>query len=212
MRRRTGWGLAALTLVGLWLFAPGRGNATIAEQRARLPPAAECEGETVEGIWRSHQFVPRYQEWGIFTLTIRRVEGNPNQLTGRILSRGWNGGPNDAEPPPCASQRGWDWTVRMDGRGSVNGNNIRFGGVGQWQLVDSPCGRGPMGYNLDQFSGTIDPAILEFQTVNNDGGRYVNVPTVFRRVSCLPSESAESPSVNARPPEFYPEQRGCGLF
>ncbi len=207
-RRRAAWLGGAVAFVGLWLLA-SPSNATIAEQRARLPPAAECAGENVAGIWRSHQFVPRFSEWGIFTLTIRRVEGNPTQLTGRILSRGWDGGPNDAEPPPCSQQQGWDWTVEMDGRGSIqNETHIRFGGVGQWRLVNARCGRGPYGYNLDQFEGDIDPSILEFQSVNNDGGRYVNVPTVFRRISCAPTEYAESPSVQPRPPAFYPDLPG----
>ncbi|MGE0788684.1 MAG: hypothetical protein AB7S26_23635 [Sandaracinaceae bacterium] len=210
-RRRAVYVTAFACLLALWFF-PSRAPATIAEQRARLPPAAECAGENVAGIWRSHQFVPTYQEWGIFTLTIRRVPGHPEQLVGRILSRGWDGGPDDAEPPPCERQNGWDWTVEMDGRGTIqNDVEIHFGGVGQWRLIDARCGRGPAGYNLDQFRGTIDPAILEFQSVNNDGGRYINVPTVFRRIACLPSEYAESPTVRPTPPAFYPDlPGGCG--
>ena len=33
---------------------------------------------------------------------------------------------------------------------------------------------GPWGYNLDNFSGEIDPEIQEFQSLNNDGGRDVD--------------------------------------
>jgi hypothetical protein len=69
------------------------------------------------------------------------------------------------------------------------------------------------GYNLDRFSGVIDHEIEEFQSVNNDGGRYVNVPTVFRRVSCDDTKDIK-PRVSVEPPPFYPpkEDRGCGFF
>jgi hypothetical protein len=42
----------------------------------------------------------------------------------------------------------------------------------------------PILYRPDHFTGTIDPAIQEFQSVNNDGGRAVNDPMVFRRIAC----------------------------
>lgn len=198
-------------LVALW-FVPSAAPATIAEQRARLPPAAECGDEIVAGIWRSHAHNQRYGDWQVFTLTIRRVPGHPEQLVGTISNHSWTGGPGDQEPPPCSQQTGWEWIVSMDARGHVdNGTNIFFGGVGAWRLDETRCRRGPWGYNLDNFSGVIDPTILEFQSVNNDGGRAVNEPAVFRRIRCPPQESVEAPSVNTRPPAFYPDRRsGCG--
>jgi len=100
----------------------------------------------------------------------------------------------------------------MDARGTVtNGTHIQFGGVGSWRLDQVHCRSGPFGYNLDNFTGDIDPAILEFQSVNNDGGRAVNVPNVFRRVRCPPRETARAPRVNPVAPAFYPDlERGCG--
>ncbi len=200
-------------MIAFWVF-PSRAPATIAEQRARLPPAAECEDEIVAGIWRSHAYNPDYRDWSVFTLTIRRVDGSPDQLIGTITNHGWLGAPEDEEPPPCERQTGWEWIVSMDARGHVqDGTRIFFGAIGQWRLDEVRCRRGPYGYNLDNFSGQIDPAILEFQSVNNDGGRAVNEPAVFRRIRCPPQQSASSPTVSARRPAFYPEGgRGCGLF
>ena len=212
------WGkrLAGVALVTLAFAAwPTRAPATIAEQRARLPPAAECAGEIVAGVWRSHKYDPRFRDWYIFTLNVRRVPGSPNELTGSIVAHSWEGGPSDAEPPPCARQMGSEWVVSMDARGSViSETQIVFGGIGRWRLDRTICRYGPSMYNLDNFSGTIDPSILEFQSVNNDGGRAVNDPMVFRRIRCPPQEHAEAPSVNPRPPAFYPEigRGGCGLF
>jgi hypothetical protein len=205
--------LAAAAFALLWL-TPSRAPATIEEQRARLPPAAECDDEIVAGVWRSHSYHPQFGDWGIFTLTIRRVPGSPEQLIGTITNHTWQGGPADEEPPACAQGGGDEWVVSMDARGSVqNGNRIFFGGVGSWRVDEVRCSRGPWGYNLDNFTGVIDPAILEFQSVNNDGGRAVDEPEVFRRIRCPPVPSAESPSVTTRPPAFYPELGGgCGLW
>lgn len=197
-------------LLGVWLI-PGRAPATIAEQRARLPPAAECDDEQVAGIWRSHAFTGRRREWYVFTLFIERVAEQPNQLVGRITSHFWIGDRADEEPPACERQR-YQFVVSFDARGTVTDDlHIAFGGVGQWHLDRNPCGARMSGYNLDNFTGVIDPSILEFQSVNNDGGAAVNDPTVFRRIRCPPQRSAQSPSVNPIPPAFYPERLGgCG--
>lgn len=208
-RRRVGWLLAAAAFCTLWLSA-SRGTATIAEQRARLPPAAECDDEIVAGIWRSHKYNARFGDWSVFTLTIRRVPGSPDQLAGTISNRNWDGTAEDEEPPPCDRQRGNDWTVSMNARGTVHGNTIQFGGYGRWRLDQVHCRSGPYGYNLDNFTGEIDRQILEFQSVNNDGGRAVNVPNVFRRIRCPPRQTAQAPRVNPTPPAFYPELGGGG--
>ncbi|MFK7989459.1 MAG: hypothetical protein AB8I08_25815 [Sandaracinaceae bacterium] len=201
---------AVVCMAAVWLV-PRRAPATIAEQRARLPPAAECADETVAGIWRSHTFTPQRREWYVFTLYVRRAPNDPSQLTGRITSHYWRGGAEDSEPPPCARES-YQMTVSFDARGSVSpSGTIEFGGYGSWRMDQSPCGRQAFGYNLDHFSGVIDPSILEFQSVNNDGGSAVNEPTVFRRIRCPPVQSAEAPSVNTVPPSFYPDRGGCGF-
>jgi hypothetical protein len=182
-------------------------EATIAEQRARLPPPARCE-DPVEGVWKSHVYRPMWGEWETFYLEIHRVRGSRTELVGNIRNHSWQGGTSDAEPGPCLGRD--QWVVTMDGRGTINGDTILFGGVGQWRLDQVMCGRGPWGYNLDNFSGTIDPEILEFQSVNNDGGRAVNEPSVFRRIRCFEPES--QPHIRVEPPPFFPERAsgGCG--
>jgi len=203
--------LAFACFAGAWLV-PSLGRGTIEEQRARLPPAAECDEEFVAGVWRSHTYSEVYRDWTVFTLTMRRVPGQPSQLVGTITNHQWSGTPADEEPPGCG-RGGWEWVVSMDGRGYVTEDNrVFFGGVGAWRLDEIICRQGPGGYNLDNFSGVIDPAILEFQSVNNDGGRAVDEPAVFRRIRCPPVESAHSPTVQTRPPAFYPSMGGCGLF
>ncbi len=94
----------------------------------------------------------------------------------------------------------------MPAEGHVNGNEIFFGGT-SWRNDRTFCGSPTTGYYPDRFSGTIDPAILEFQSVNNDGGPMVNYPTVFRRIRC--SDTPQSPHVVSEPPPFYPNT-GCG--
>lgn len=185
------------------LFCSGSVEATIAEQRARLPPPAECE-DPVEGVWKSHKYNPQFGDWEIFTLEIRRVRGTKNALKGRISNHSWQGGPAEQEPGPCRG--GFHWIVSMDGQGSVQGDQIFFGGVGQWRLDRMICRRGPFGYNLDNFSGQIDAEIQEFQSLNNDGGRAKNIPYVFRRIRCFPPDSV--PHVEVTPPPFLPRRTG----
>jgi len=217
-RRSRMWkrlGILALT-VSFLVFIPSPAPATIAEQRARLPPPAECGDDHVTGIWRSHQWDPIYRDWTIFTLRITRdptqSEHGPERLVGLITNHSWDATAQDEEPPPCQPGRS-EWIVSMDAQGTVSpGGDIAFGGVGRWRLDRVICFTGPGGYNLDNFTGRIDPALNEFQSVNNDGGRAVDHPTVFRRIRCL-SNASQAPRVTRQPPEFYPPQPrvGCSL-
>jgi hypothetical protein len=127
---------------------------------------------------------------------------------GTIKNHSWQGGQEAQEPGTCQGRD--QWIVSMDGRGAIQGNQIFFGGIGMWRIDQVLCGRGPYGYNLDNFSGTIDPEILEFQSLNNDGGRAVNEPTLFRRIRCFTPGAI--PHIQVDAPAFYPEQvsRGCG--
>lgn len=191
--------------VGLMLL-PTLAPATIEEQRARLPaPATNCS-DPVAGIWMSHKYEGFQLYWYVFTLRIQRhVDGT---LYGDITSHSWNSSPREPEPPPC--RPGLDhWVVAMTAEGTANGLNVDFHGT-SWRLGQVFCGppTGPGGYNLDRFTGTIDPTIQEFQSVNNDGGDMVNDPTVFRRVRCLEPDAPPHPYV-APPPTFRP-RRGCG--
>ena len=202
--------MCAVACAALVLLVPGVAPATVQEQRARLPPPATCD-DPVEGIWKSHKYDPRFEDWYIFTLRIKRVKGSETRLEGTVQAHSWTGRPNDSEPPVCRPGL-LHWKVAMTAEGTINDRKIGFRGT-SWRLENVLCGMGPGRgeYNLDNFSGTIDPELQEFQSVNNDGGRSVNDPTVFRRVSCLDAPSA--PHVRATPPPFYPAKRGgCGLF
>lgn len=191
-------------------MCPRGGTAgTVEEQRARLPPPAKCQ-DPVEGIWKSHDYDPRWGDWTVFTLDVNRIEGSETELTGKITNDTWYGDDKQSEPGPC--QGNLRFIIEMDAKGSVVDGQIKFGGVGQWRLNEVVCGYWDGGYNLDQFTGTIDAAIQEFQSVNNDGGRAVNDPTVFRRVKCFDDGSEpDEPSVAVAPPPFYlPEEAGGG--
>lgn len=198
-------GLAA----GLSLY-PGTAPATISEQRARLPPPASCQ-DPVAGVWQSHSFNEMYQEWGRFTLTIRRTEDSETELVGEIINESWYGPKSESVRGPCVGRL--QYIVSMKAAGSYRDGRVEFHGL-EWRFEDKLCAVNEyFGYNLDRFSGVIDHDIQEFQSVNNDGGRYIDVPTVFRRVSCDDSQALE-PRVSVRAPAFYPpedERRGCGF-
>ncbi len=191
-------------LLAAMIFRPAQ--ATIAEQRARLPPAAECESP-IEGKWKGIAFESWRNQWYDATLEIRRVEGSDTQLTGMIYIHMWTGAENESEPTGC--DHGLRFKLKMTGAGSYVNGNVHFGGT-SWELEEEICGQ-MGGYNLDQYTGTIDPEIQEFQSVNNDGGAAVNSPTVFRRIACL--DELPKKNVDVTPPPFYPERKsgGCSI-
>ncbi len=211
LRRTLGPVLLLVLAGGLSLSLPGRGRATIAEQRARLPPPAECR-DPATGVWQSHSFNEMYQEWGRFTLTIRRKPGSETELEGEMTNESWYGPDTEVVRGPCVGRLQYLVSMKASGSYSDDGR-IEFAGT-EWTLEEALCAvDGGFGYNLDQFSGQIDPELQEFQSVNNDGGRYVNVPTVFRRISCNDVEDP-IPRISAAPPPFYPEDEtksGCGF-
>lgn len=194
---------------GLSLY-PGRAPATIAEQRARLPPPAACK-DPVSGVWQSHAWNSMYEEWGRFTLTIRRIEGSETELEGEILNESWYGPETEVTRGPCIGRL--QYIVSMKAAGSYRSGEVEFHGI-SWKMDEALCAVDfGFGYNLDRFEGTIDHEIQEFQSLNNDGGRYIDVPTVFRRVSCDDREDLQ-PRVTMVPPPFYPPEEdrgGCGF-
>jgi hypothetical protein len=187
---------------------PGFAPATITEQRNRLPPPAFCDDE-VEGVWRGHYFWEGHNEWYIMTLEVHRDRANPNRLTGVILSEFWEAGRDRPEPPAQCAPGAQHSVIRMPAEGSIVDGLITFGGT-SWQLERSYCSNGYLAYNPDVFSGRIDPAIQEFQSVNNDGGDAVNVPVVYRRIRCFEPDAV--PHISVAPPPFLPPRHaGCGV-
>ncbi len=157
-------------------------------QRALLPPPITCD-DPVAGVWRAHRYDPRAEDWALFTLTITRE--SEDRITGTIVSHMWSGSAGDYSPPVCMPG-GMDYTVRMNASGTVNGQRITFGAQ-TYRVVRASCPIPFFGYNADHFTGTIDETIQEFQSVNNDGGRDINAPYVFRRISCGPPPAGMGP-------------------
>jgi hypothetical protein len=198
--------VGALLAASLLLPSSAPGS-TVSEQRSRLPPKAECE-DPVVGVWKSHNYNDVYRQWTEFTLEVRRVPGDEASLEGRILNHSWHGSEKQVQPPEsCRGELRYE--VTMDARGTARGLQVEFWGVAPWRLDRTICGSSlGFGYNLDHFSGAIDPEIQEFQSVNNDGGISVNEPTVFRRIRCF---EGPAPTSDVEPPPFQPPAvRGCG--
>ena len=211
MSRRTRlW--TAIVLAGAVLLVSRPAPADmVSEQRARLPPPVDPEACTdpVEGDWLSHDFDTRWSEWSMFSLHVRRKVGSPSELVVDIANHSWDGTPASSEPPARCTPGLKHWNVTMTGRGETFPDGRIEIWATSYQIQHVFCDRWGS-YNLDHFTGRIDPVIQEFQSVNNDGGRSVNQPTVFRRVRCL--EPPLAPHVTVTPPPFYPARsRGCSV-
>jgi hypothetical protein len=185
--------------------------ATVAEQRARLPPAAECESP-VEGKWRALIYSQNGQDWYEFTLEIHHDKDDPTKLTGQIFVDTWSG-PEDQPTPPTPCQH--RIKGKMKGHGTypggktATGQEVYFGGS-DYEVVEEVCGYS-VGYNPDNFTGKIEPERQEFQSVNNDGGIAVNEPTVFRRIGCFDdANTPKQPEGDVKKPAFYPKRRSTG--
>jgi hypothetical protein len=194
-------------------FFPRGTLATVEEQRARLPPPAACT-DKVEGTWLGLKYEPQYREWYEYTLVIRRSEprdrpDGSGPLVGEMTSHYWYGNEHDEKPPPCGPGRN-EVFIKMPGKGAVEPDGRIAFGASSYTLDKVVCGRS-VSYNPDNFSGKIETERQEFQSVNNDGGRAVNSPTVFRRVRC--ADAAHRTTAKATPPAFAPPKRkswGCG--
>jgi hypothetical protein len=177
--------------------------ATVAEQRARLPPAAECESE-IAGRWKAHIYSEATgYRWYIHILEIRHDPNDKTQLVGEMTVDTWRGDPDDAEPPmPCQHR----YRGKSPAKGTFVDGQVVFSAE-SFELVEEVCGSF-YGYNPDSFSGRIEPERQEFQSVNNDGGAAVNEPAVFRRIGCF--DNNDQPNKPAGPvtaPAFYPKRR-----
>lgn len=153
---------------------------TIEGQRALLPKAATCK-DSVAGKWEALKFNPARTEWVAFTLTIHHTGSS---LSGTILSHTWLGTAFDRVPPAC-TPRSFDMTVSMNASGRDDGTgNITFGSRA-YSIVAIKCWSPDSSYSPDNFSGHIDAARQEFQSLNNDGANDIDAPYVFRRTGCV---------------------------
>ena len=141
MRRRSdgshwvAW-VAVVALLAPLVVAPAIAPATVAEQRARLPPAAACEGP-IEGTWRGLSWYPLQRQWYEFTLEIRRRPGSESELTGTIVAHFWDRTLESSEPGPCRDlQR---VRIRQPAAGRFAGGPVDFGGTA-WEVEEVACG------------------------------------------------------------------------
>ena len=185
----------------LLILSPARAPGTVAEQRARLPPPAEC-ASPVEGVWKALVWSAGLGSWYEFTLEIHREPGSDTGLTGAIRVHGFEGSPDRPEPGPCVGLR---FRGTMNARGWFRGGVVHFEGL-DWHLDEVICGEWDTSYNVDTFEGKIDPRLQEFQSIHNDGHMAVDEATVFRRISCF--EEKPRADVAMTPPPYYPERHG----
>jgi hypothetical protein len=133
------------------------------------------------GTWVSvPKFSRLYQDWHVMTLHVTPGE-TTGSVTGTVQAHVWNGGAQDILPGPCADN-GYNYEVSMPavGRRGADGS-LRFD-AGEWQLDNTTCNGAHWGYNPDHFTGVFDGRAI--RTLNNDGGRSVNDPFGFERISC----------------------------
>ena len=183
--------LRSRVAVGAWLAAlalrPAPSSATVAEQRARLPPAAECE-DPIAGTWRGLSYYPDHGQWYEFTLDIARDAAAPGTLRGTILAHFWDGPPDRSEPPASSGSMA-HVKIRQDARGTYEDGKVWFGGI-RWEVDGVLCGQFGRRYITDQFKGVIDRERHEFQSINDWSERPDDEATVFRRIRCADEEAA----------------------
>jgi hypothetical protein len=200
----------ALCGAALVLGVPRRAPANIQEQRARLPPPALDCSDPVAGTWMSHAYYPHASQWYVVHLDVRRQPGDPSRLVGQMRVHFWSGDERTSEPPPCGGLTSIRAEVREPAVGTYGPDGeIVFRGT-SYVVERDYCGWGGFGYALDRYSGKIDPEIMEFQSILDDGAFFRNIPVVFRRIACA-EEPTRPPTVVARPPTMPPGHvSGCG--
>lgn len=156
-----------------------------------LPRAVRCN-DPVAGTWRAHKFNPSGNDWVIFTLRVERYPDN--RLHGAITARTWSGGAEQSSPPGRCTDDGdsLDYLVSMEGNGMLSREtHVTFSAI-EARVSRAYCRVAGFTYNPDAFSGDIDVARQEFNSLNDDGGRDRNAPYVFRRIGCRPGDVASS--------------------
>ena len=123
-RRRTACGLTLLAGFVLASWLPGASFAsTVAEQRARLPPPADCK-DPIAGIWKSHSYDERFRDWTIFTLEIKRTAPDKDEFEGKITNDSWDAEPHESSPPKCRG--GLRYIISMPAKGYVRVSEARL--------------------------------------------------------------------------------------
>jgi hypothetical protein len=167
--------LVSLCVVGMARRAP----ATVAEQRARLPPAAECR-DPLAGVWRAHLYRPNEGRWAINTMELR-WSADHTKLLSSYENHFWNGGPDDGEPPPCRPGL-YRRISSSTGEGSFAAGILKVRGT-QLGPDRAVCGSATFQRALGVLEGTLDPEGNEFRSQMSS--RFGVYPIVWRRIRCL---------------------------
>lgn len=163
--------------------AAGRGD--LGRAASALAPEGSLCSDPVAGTWVASKYKATVGggRWVRFTLFVERDGAT---LSGRILSRIWDGGPSDRRPPRDAEGEcrafNADSTWMMAARGSFQGNAVSFTAESA-RLIRQDC-PGNGGYAPDRFTGNVSPEEDRLRVRNNDGAYEFDEPYTFRRTAC----------------------------
>ena len=118
--------MAGLSLAVAGVLVVDRVPATVAEQRQRLPAAAECD-DPIAGVWRAHVYRPDIRRWTLNTMELR-WSPDRSKLLSSYENHYWRGGPEDSEPPPCRPGE-YQRKAHSTGEGSYSGNELEVRGT-----------------------------------------------------------------------------------
>ena len=202
---------ASLALLLASLIYPVAAPATVAEQRQRLPPAAECD-DPVQGVWRAHAYRPDRKRWFINTMELRWNEGR-SKLLSKYENHHWSGGPDDSEPGPCRPG-GHRRKAYSTGEGSLQGDQLEVRGT-KLGADETICGTIRFDRSLGTLTGSLDRENNEFRS--EMASRFGSHPIIWRRIRCIDEPEVEDkpppppPPVEPPPPPPRPSKRtGCG--
>ena len=154
--------VTVLVVVGAsFSLFPRESAATVEEQRARLPPPADCP-DKVEGTWAALYYT-KHHSWSEYTVVIRRSspaaeqdQGGPIEVD--MKAHIWDGPVNTHNPPACTeAQR--EVTVTMPGKGTVDASMRLAFGAKTYAVESVVCGSDTR-YHPDNFTGQVDSASL----------------------------------------------------
>jgi hypothetical protein len=137
--------------------------------------------DPILGTWVSvPKFSKYYQDWHVMTLHVQPGD-EPGAVLGTVSAHVWSGGSQDVVAGPC-TENGMNYEVSMPAVGHRGSDGAMRFDAGPWTLDKTTCTGAEWGYNPDHFTGVVDGRAI--RTLNNDGGRSVNDPFGFERISC----------------------------
>jgi hypothetical protein len=208
-----GWLAVGLGIAAAALLVPAWSPATVAEQRQRLPPPAECT-DPISGVWRAHVFRPDRQRWALNTMELR-WNADRTKLLSSYENHYWSGGPEDSEPPqpPCKPGQ-YRRMASSTGEGTYRGNQLEVQGK-KLGGDENICGSTKFTRALGKLTGIVDLEQNEFRSEMTS--RFGTHPIIWRRIRCVGEaepkliEPPPPPPVALPPSPPSPSSKGsCG--